>query len=280
VFFWIYLGAYREHQAFPEEHLMNALVARDPARWNSPLDFLRGLGAYDTLRSLALAFALGILAWVPRLKIDRNTRLYCLWFLAISLIVLVMPLRFNQFSIWRTLFEPLPGFGVIRDPKRIIYLYELAFVLATGLFLTRLPKKSLLRASVSMLVLVFLVSDWNRDVFDASRAISVYDRWVGRSIDIDPSCKSFFVKRASEEYTSRAEHKWTLYSIDALFISLNHSIPSLNGYSAWTPDGWNLFNPQEAEYNERVKRWIERHQLTGVCELDIDARTMTSITGI
>jgi hypothetical protein len=36
-----------------------------------------------------------------------------------------------------------------------------------------------------------------------------------------------------------------------------------------------LANPQEAGYIEAVQRWIGQHQLTEVCVLDIDARTMT-----
>lgn len=275
VFLWIYLGAYREHPRFPDEHLMNALVTRDPSRWNSLLDFVRDLGAYDTLRSFKLVAALAILAWVPWFKVDRTTRIHCLWFLLVSITVLVIPLRFNDFSIWKTFFEHIPGFGVIRDPKRVIYLYELAVVLMVALLLTRIPGKSVYRISITLLLLFFLVTDRSRQVFEYSRPIDVYARWVGAPIDIDGSCKSFFIKRAPQEYTSRSRDMWTLYSIDSIFVSLNHSIPTLNGYSAWGPDGWDLVNPEEDVYTGRVTRWIERHGLTGVCELDVAARTMT-----
>jgi hypothetical protein len=67
---------------------------------------------------------------------------------------------------------------------------------------------------------------------------------------------------------------WTLYAIDSMFISLNHSIPTLNGYSAWASDEWGLANPQEPGYADAVARWIARHHLVDVCELDIEARTM------
>jgi hypothetical protein len=68
---------------------------------------------------------------------------------------------------------------------------------------------------------------------------------------------------------------WSLYAMDAGFIALNHSLPTLNGYSAWTPVEWDLANPQEPDYLSRVARWIEMHQLHDVCALDIEARTMT-----
>jgi hypothetical protein len=274
VFLWIYLGAYREIQAFPEEQLMNSLALRDPSRWQGPLDFVRDLGPYDTLRSFKLVFLVGILAWVPWFQVSRKSRLYCLWFLFLSFVVLVIPLRFNDFSIWKTFVAPVPGFSVIRDPKRIIYLYELAVVLVTALFLIRLPRNSLFRVSIALLMLYLLVTEWNRTVFDFARPMSVYRRWVEAPIDIDPSCESFFVKGASEEYMSRSGHMWSLYGVDSMFVSLNHSIPTLNGYSASFPNGWGLTDPQEPGYSEAVRRWIERHNLRGVCEFDIEKRTM------
>jgi hypothetical protein len=67
---------------------------------------------------------------------------------------------------------------------------------------------------------------------------------------------------------------WSLYAIDSMFIALNHSIPTLNGYSAWWPDQWALQNPQEPGYKALVARWIERNHLSSVCEFDIESRTI------
>jgi hypothetical protein len=111
-------------------------------------------------------------------------------------------------------------------------------------------------------------------VFRYDRPIEVYERWVAAPIDIDPGCQSFYVKGASDEFMSRSNDMWSLYGVDSLFVSLNLGIPTLNGYSAWAPDGWTLQSPQAAGYDEEVKRWIAKHALTRVCEFDIDARTM------
>jgi hypothetical protein len=128
---------------------------------------------------------------------------------------------------------------------------------------------------VSLFLLVLIVTEPNREVFSYSRPVETYGRMVEAPIDIDPACRSFFIKGASGKYTSRSPHMWTLYAIDAMFISLRYGLPTLNGYSAWYPEGWNLLNPQETEYTNDVRQWIERHELRRVCELDIEARTMT-----
>jgi hypothetical protein len=59
-----------------------------------------------------------------------------------------------------------------------------------------------------------------------------------------------------------------------MFIALQQGLPTLNGYSAWGPQGWELANPQEPTYPGRVREWIQRNNLKDVCELDIESRTM------
>jgi hypothetical protein len=44
-----------------------------------------------------------------------------------------------------------------------------------------------------------------------------------------------------------------------------------------SPDGWALSNPYEPAYGARVRDWIAANQLTGVCRLDIEARTMSPL---
>jgi hypothetical protein len=274
VFLWIYAPAYLEHRAVPDEHLLNQMIAVDPSAWNGPRDALRDLEVYDSWRSFALVLIVAVLVWVPQAGTGRKARIYWMWLLGVSVAVLLVPLRFPRFSLWRTFVEPLPGFGVIRDPKRVIHLYELTVALATAAFLARLDAKSASRAAVTLLVVCLIVTDPGPGPFRYRRSIAVYERWVAAPIAIDPSCRSFYIQRASASYMSRSDNMWPQYSIDALFIALQHGIPTLNGYSAWVPPGWTMLYPTDADYEEAVARWIDQHQLTDVCVLDIDARTM------
>jgi hypothetical protein len=73
---------------------------------------------------------------------------------------------------------------------------------------------------------------------------------------------------------SRADDKRGLYNIDAMFIALRYSMPTLNGYSAFEPEAWGLANPHLPDYLKRVNEWIDRYGLRNVCALDIDNRIM------
>jgi hypothetical protein len=275
IFFWIYVGAYLEHRAFPDSQVLNALTVGEPSRWRALTDVIDGLGAYRTMRPFTLAFVAGLLACLPRLGPGGRTRLQASWFVAVSLAVLLIPLRLGEFSIWLSVFQRLPGFDVIRDPKRIIQIFELAVVLATAVLLSRARDEIGLRLAVSVVVVTGLVAHRNPDMFGYERTIAVYQRWVGAPVRIDPACKCFYIKGASPDFMSRSGHMWSLYGMDALFVALEHGIPTLNGYSAWVPESWDLANPQEAPYQANVERWVRTNGLTGVCEFDVHARTMT-----
>lgn len=274
VFLWIYLPAYLEHPRFPEHDLLNQIRVRVSSRWTGPIAALRDLGVYDTFRSFKLVFVVGILAWLPWFKVDRKIRWYVLWAMAVTAFVFVVPLMIDGFSIWLVFLRRVPGFNVIRDPTRIIFLYELAFALAAGLLLSHLRHRPQYRIGIAVLFVLFIVTDHHAEVLEYKRPLQVYQRWVESPIDVDPRCQSFFIKPASAAYWLRSENMWALSSIDAMFISLNHRLPTLNGYSAWAPEGWNLRNPPEPEYLDRARAWITDHHLTGACALDVDARTM------
>ena len=263
VFLWVYFPAIRQNRSFPDEDLLNVLTARDP--WH----------AYSSLGSFGLVSALGIAAILPWSRADGRTRRAAGWSIAISLIVLLIPIRSGGVSLWMIVFRWLPGFSVIRDPTRIIYVYELAAVMAVAWLLTRLPRAAALRAGVAIALAALIATGHNRDTFEGYRPRADFRRWVEAPIAVDPACRSFFIKGASAEYMSRSSHMWTLYGIDAMFVSLRVSLPTLNGYSAWAPIGWDLFNPHEADYPDRVRQWIDRYHLTGVCAFDIDSRTMS-----
>lgn len=212
--------------------------------------------------------------WLPWSRLDTEVRHYALWVMVVSAVVLLIPLRFNTFSIWKTFFAPFPGLSAIRDPKRIIPLYELAVILMSVYAITRMRQGSPARIAATLLAALLMLTESNTTRLAYGRDPRIFDRWVQQPITIDPSCRSFYIRGASDEYMARSWHMSMLYSGDALFVSLDHSIATLNGYSAWAPPGWALANPQESTYQQNVSQWIGQHRLDNVCEFDIERRTM------
>jgi hypothetical protein len=62
-------------------------------------------------------------------------------------------------------------------------------------------------------------------------------------------------------------------SIDAMLIAQRVRVPTVNGYSGWTPDGWSIV-PGSEEYDAAVDAWVDRHGLRdGHCALDLSSGT-------
>jgi len=274
IFLWLYAGPYREHPTFPVQHLTNSLVAVDLSAAGLMRPILENHAGYESLRTFKFIILIALLVWVPIFKVDRRTKLFCLWALLVSLIVLLIPLSFNGFSIWKAFFAPLPGFSAIRDPKRIAYLFELAAVIGAGALMSSVPARSPLRMVLALALLALLITERNGTVFDYQRPNATFGQWVSAPISVDPACRSFYVSPADARYNQRSNDRWTLYSIDAMFIALHTSIPTLNGYSAWFPRGWAFQNPEDTGYRDAVRRWVTMNHLTGVCELDLTNRIM------
>jgi hypothetical protein len=263
-FLAIYFNAYREHHGFSAEVIASKLTA-----------FQGNLRGYDSLRSFAIVLLLASLGWIPRAGVNRRLRLLALSALLVALLVLAIPFRFGTFSIWLAMRDLLPGFSSISDPMRIIYVYELAAALWSGWFLSRLTPNSIFRRAIAVLVLILLVVQPNIVALDFLRPRETYARWVEAPIQIDPSCRAFFIKSASPAYGERPNNPWTTFHMDAIWVSLRHSIPTLNGYSAWNPPGWGIGDPRDPGYDKAVADWIKLRELSGVCAFDVEGRTMT-----
>ncbi len=109
VFVWIYGGAYLEHRAFPEAQLVDAAVTGRSFNADSVTSPLKEFFAYQSLSSFAIALVIALLALAPGAGATRTIRIFALWGLAISIAVLLIPVRLSEFSLWMSVVAPLPG---------------------------------------------------------------------------------------------------------------------------------------------------------------------------
>ena len=273
IFLWVYRYSLAEHSSFPEDHLWEHLH-RPTLNERNPWAFIRSFVAYEDVRTVALTLAAALLAWIPFFKVDWTRRLQFLWLGVVSLVVFALPLHLGDVSIWRESLGWLPGLGAIRDPKRIMHVYEFGAALGLAVALGGAAIHAVFRRVALCLVAALLIYDWNSRVFEFGRDRREFERWVEAPIAVDASCRSFFAKSASAAHRARSHMMDSLYGADALFIALRHRVPTLNGYSAWVPPEYQMLHATDADYMEHVRSWIRRHQLRDVCVLDFDARTM------
>jgi hypothetical protein len=81
-------------------------------------------------------------------------------------------------------------------------------------------------------------------------------------------CKSFYVVNAA--HPNRAFYAT---QIDAMLVSQQRNLPTLNGYSGWFPDGWKLLY-FDKDYVKNARQWaINKGIASGLCSLDLSSGT-------
>ena len=53
-------------------------------------------------------------------------------------------------------------------------------------------------------------------------------------------------------------------------------LPTINGYSGLNPPGWDFYDTNAADYEQRAMRWaVNRGIAAGLCRVDIERGTWT-----
>lgn len=191
--------------------------------------------------------------------------------LTVSLLLMVLPLRRGDFSLWRWVWMYVPGAQALRATGRIELMVSLLAPLAVAasvMVLRPAEEQAGGRRRWAMalipLWLILPIEQLNM------RTLSTIDRSVEMEFmdHLPPApdeCQSFFIIVPEGTVDWRA-------NIDAIIISQVTGVPTVNGYSGATPPFWDL-NPSNENYLEGVQRWNTNHGLTGSCAFDRESNT-------
>jgi hypothetical protein len=202
-----------------------------------------------------------------------------------ALVLIVLPVRIRHQSLWVVVWH-IPGATAIRAIDRLQVItgltvclalvaaatelsYELVGAQATHLDFRR--RSGFVRTAGVALLLIAVAEQFNTT--DKSRIDRPAQLHLLRAVTRPPpGCRSFFVVD-----TGRGHQAGYDYQIDAMLISQEMSIPTLNGYTAHAPAGWRLNTPFRRSYLPNVEAWADKHGvLSGLCQLDL--HTMRWVT--
>lgn len=94
------------------------------------------------------------------------------------------------------------------------------------------------------------------------------------------SCESFYVSgwNNQDQLTPMAVwiNNYYAHNVSAMLIAELIHIPTVNGVASFNPKDWNFGFPNNENYDERVRAYIDSHKLNNVCKLDLnDSRWST-----
>ena len=231
-----------------------------------------------------LLLASAILASRPRFwpagDIGRISRAVVIASATVCALFYLVTIKTHNFSLFYFLYAIVPGANAIRAGYRCMLVADLFAVTAIGLTFDRLVRLSLaeprplirLGRFAALTVLLALAAIEQVNFAQLSRLSRKYAlEQFSALVSAPRKCRSFYVARQPDRDLVDVQ-------LDAMMIALDQHLPTINGYSSLSPPGWDLDDPEAADYEQMAERWALNHGIAeGLCRADIDEGTWTMV---
>ena len=172
----------------------------------------------------------------------------------------------------------VPGAKAIRVGYRGMVVANLFAVTAIGLAFDRIirlalqePRRSLRLGRLGALTAVLALAAIEQ-VNLAQRTILSrnFERQHLAAVAKPPrECLSFY----AAPQPGRAPYE---VQVDAIMLAQAQHLPTINGYSGLIPPGWDFYDTNAADYEQRAMRWaVNRGIAAGLCRVDVESGTWT-----
>ncbi|MDO8391271.1 MAG: hypothetical protein Q7V57_12355 [Actinomycetota bacterium] len=193
--------------------------------------------------------------------------------LTVAVLLMVLPLRRGDFSLWRAVWTYVPGAQALRAIGRLELMVSLLAPLAIAASVVVLRpsgERTGRRRWPMALAAVWLVLPIEQLNLRTITAIDRSDEMAFiNGIPAAPEdCEAFFI--VVPQYTPDF-----VANIDAMIVAQMTGVPTVNGYSGAAPPFWDL-NPSNETYLDSVQRWNTNHGVGATCAYDRAANTWDS----
>ncbi len=219
----------------------------------TPWEHRMGIGLVPWL---ALLVALGL---AVRALVRHNATPWHRWVLLLgvsALVLLLLPIRLGDASLWRWFYDNFPGARAIRSVTRVILVAMLPLAIVAAALLDRLLAQAQLRRHARLwtgalaALAVFAVVEQSR-VIAGHTPTEERARVAEIAAQLDPArCPAFIVRTT----TTGPESEIDLQTM-AMLAAMQSGVPTLNGYSGKYPYGWDLEKIRASGYLDRVREW-------------------------
>lgn len=193
------------------------------------------------------------------------------WFLTLGLGVLLswlLQLDYGGARPWEMIWAWVPGASAVRYTFRSQIVANLFASLVVAGALAMLAAAAQRRRIGTVLLVAgaafLLVEQANTD-WPATISRRAKTAWIEAIPPAPPGCSAFYLVPG----VAPADKPGWEHQADAMLFSQVRGIPTVNGYSSWLPDGWNLEEPDKSGYASAVRDWATRKRIAeGLCGLD------------
>jgi hypothetical protein len=202
----------------------------------------------------------------PEDRLLRNAIFASVFAVALMTVVMV---KVGEFSLFWLVWHLVPGANALRAGGRAQIVMNGFVVAVVAIVLARCMQtssSSWVRLAIWALVLLCVVEQVN---VVSNHNLSRAEEMAALRVVPPPlaACKSFYVSPHT------LERGPTIQQINAMLIAQVVNLPTLNGYSGWSPPGWRLYETKLPSYRGNAWLWAASHGIDdGLCEYDVARR--------
>lgn len=185
-------------------------------------------------------------------------------------------LHFGSLSAWYLVYNFVPGAKALRVVARYQLFVATPVIAIAMIYLAAQEKR--INAFLLAIVCTFLLVE---EISFRTNGIALDRPHELARLSNVPSppteCKAFFISAARPEKYLYSPTEDGIYShnADAMLIAEIKNLPTVNGVSTFLPPGWNMTNPNDTSYTERVQAYAARYGVRNLCNLNLKTMIWT-----
>lgn len=201
----------------------------------------------------------------------------------VSIVVLITSLlsvKFGEVSGYWLVYKLIPGAKGVRVVARYFMFLEFPVIAVSIYFLSYWMRRFRERGQgvglfICLAVLLVLEQIGNNPSQFLALNVKENTALYGSVPKPPEGCEAFYVSRPRSGEKGTGGDPIAVYShnVDAMFIAERINLPTLNGLATFFPKGWNLTNPGDPDYLERVHSFAYINNVASLCALDLTEMT-------
>lgn len=181
-------------------------------------------------------------------------------------------IKVGNFSLWYVVYTFFPGAKALNVVGAYQIFLTFPVVVVVLFYLDKVIDKL---PVVVLLVLCggLVLEELNRSYIALDRGAELAK--VSGLVQPPEFCYVFYVGGWPNQVT----HIDRLYAhnVSAMLIAEIVRTPTINGFASFNPPDWDLANPNDVDYDQRVRSYLERHSIRNVCKLDLVTKTWAKV---
>ena len=193
----------------------------------------------------------------------------------------LLTVKTHNHSLFRVLYDVVPGAKAIRDGYRGMVVANLFAVTSIGLTFDRVvrlslqePHRSLRLARLGAVTAVLALAAIEQVNLSQRTILSRnFERQHLAAVANHPrECLSFYV-------AAQAGRGPVEVQIDAIMVAQAQHLPTINGYSGLFPSGWDFHDTNAVNYEKRAMRWaVNRGIAEALCRINVESGTWAKVS--